>query len=203
MNIKNQIKKDVNEFIRKSKLNGQKTFTKEYFTPEGFVMTLTVKDKWVKLSLDICDLHMGVEDTVDHFDNVWLNFLATIDYCNSELREGYMDSFAKIMGEHIKLDGIKKPFVVKNKNDDRLNFNVDLMDGDRFPIFAWLFEGCYGMTFGKALEEYILPSAGVIRKALAQPKLPKEITLKSKDNRMVYNPSTRIGRYFQMLAKAY
>lgn len=196
------MKKDVNEFIRESKLNGQKSFTKEYHTPAGGTFTLTINDGKYKIHCEFFPLQYDVENVVEYSDFAGEDIVGAFDYIGNYFMSLFIDSFKEKMNEHISINELGKPFTIQSKNDSSLAFGINLKDEACLAVFTWLFEGCYGIDFVKLVEECVVPSAKIIRKALAQPKLPKEITLKSKDNRMVYNPSTRIGRYFQVLAEA-
>ena len=127
--IREEMKKDVNKYIRQSKkLDGNKTFKKTYVTDENLIFRLELNGSQMKILtlLDENTVGKTIIGDISNFDSTWDSFIQEIDRFVSKQLEAYRDSFYEKMDEIIETDELFKPFIVKNKENHEFDFKIDL-----------------------------------------------------------------------------
>ena len=153
--IREEMKKDVNKYIRQSKKLDGKSFKKTYVKDENISFRLELNGSERKISMLLKGNTLGKTTIGDisNFDSTWDSFIQEIDRFMSKMLEVYRDSFNEKMDEIIETDELFKPFTVKNKEDHSLDFEIDLTregEGD-LVVMCNLGEGIYedGLMKGK------------------------------------------------------
>ena len=201
--IREEMKKDVNKYIRQSKkLDGNKTFKKTYVTDERISFMLELNGSEMKISMLLMGNTLGKTTIGDisNFDSTWDSFIQEIDRFMSKMLEVYRDSFNEKMDEIIETDELFKPFTVKNKEDHGLDFEIDLKTESGFYTFAGLFKNLNGFDLYFLYDNFILPHLDAFNEGMSE---YRTIILTNKNDKrdiVTFNPTSRLGRYIIYLA---
>ena len=200
--IREEMKKDVNKYIRQSKkLDGNKTFKKTYVTDENLIFRLELNGSQMKILtlLDENTVGKTIIGDISNFDSTWDSFIQEIDRFVSKQLEAYRDSFYEKMDEIIETDELFKPFIVKNKENHEFDFKIDLKTQSDLYTFAGLFKSFNGFGLYDLFKDFILPHLDAFNEGMSE---YGTISLTNKDNKSIFtfNPTSRLGRYIIFLA---
>ena len=195
--IREEMKKDVNKYIRQSKkLDGNKTFKKTYVTDEKLSFMLELNGSEMKISMLLMGNTLGKTTIGDisNFDSTWDSFIQKTDRFISKMLEVYRDSFNEKMDESIEMDELFEPFIVKNKENHKFDFKIDLKTQLGFDTFAGLFEYFNGISFYALYNNFILPHLDAFNEGMSK---YGTIILTNKDDKrdiVTFDPTSRLGR---------
>ena len=201
--IREEMKKDVNKYIRQSKkLDGNKTFKKTYVTDEklSFMLELNGSEMKISMLLDENTLGKTTIGDISNFDSTWDSFIQEIDRFVSKMLEVYRESFNEKMDEIIETDELFKPFIVKNKENHKFDFKIDLKTQSGFDTFAGLFKYFNGFNLYVLYDNFILPHLDAFNEGMSK---YGTIILTNKDDKrdiITFDPTSRLGRYIVWLA---
>ena len=169
--IREEMKKDVNKYIRQSKkLDGNKTFKKTYVTDEklSFMLELNGSEMKISMLLDENTLGKTTIGDISNFDSTWDSFIQEIDRFVSKMLEVYRESFDEKMDEFIEMDELFEPFVVKNKKNHKFDFKIDLKTQSGFDTFAGLFKYFNGFGLGVLYYDFIAPHLDAFNERMSE-----------------------------------
>ena len=201
--IREEMKKDVNKYIRQSKkLDGNKTFKKTYVTDETLSFRLELNGSEMKISMLLNGNTVGKPTIGDisNFDSTWDSFIQEIDRFVSKMLEVYRESFNEKMDEIIETDELFKPFIVKNKKNHNFDVKIDLKTQSGFDTFAGLFKYFNGFNLYVLYDNFILPHLDAFNEGMSE---YGTIILTNKDDKrdiIIFDPTSRLGRYIVWLA---
>lgn len=201
--IREEMKKDVNEYIRQSKkLDGNKSFKKTYVMDEdvSFMLELNGSEMKMFMLFNGITLEKTTIGDMSNFDSAWDSFIQETGRFTNKMLEGYRDSFNEKMDEFIELDELFEPFTVKNKEDHSLDFEIDLKTQIGFDNFARLFEYFNGIGLDALCDDFIAPHIDVIDYSLFE---LDNVGLKKKGDKretFTFIPTSRLGRFIVFLA---
>lgn len=195
--IREEMKKDVNKYIRQSKkLDGNKTFKKTYVTDEKLSFRLELNGSEMKISMLLKGNTLGKATIGDisNFDSTWDSFIQETDRFLSKMLEVYRDSFNEKMDEFIEMDELYVPFIVKNKENHNFDFEIDLKSQLGFDIFARLFDYFNGIGLDVLRDNFIAPHLDAFNEGMSE---HGTIILTNKDDKrdkIMFDPTSRLGR---------
>ena len=199
--IREEMKKDVNKYIRQSKkLDGNKTFKKTYVTDGKLSFMLELNGNEMKISMLLMGNTLGKTTIGDisNFDSTWDSFIQETDRFISKMLEVYRDSFNEKMDEFIEMDELFEPFVVKNKENHNFDVKIDLKTQLGFDIFAGLFEYFNGISLDALCDDFIAPHIDVIDYSLFE--LDNVGLEMNGGETFTFIPTSRLGRFIVCLA---
>ena len=202
-NIRKEIKKDVNKYIRQSKkLDGNKTFKKTYVTDKKLSFMLELNGSEMKISMLIKGNTLGKPTIGDisNFDSTWDSFIQETNIFIDKMLEVYRDSFNEKMDEIIEMDELYEPFIVKNKENHNFDIVIDLKTQLGFYIFAGLFDYFNGFGLDVLYDDFIAPHLGTFNEGMSK---YGTIILTNKDDKrdiVTFDPTSRLGRFIVSLA---
>ena len=200
--IREEMKKDVNKYIRQSKkLDGNKSFKKTYVTDEklSFMLELNGSEMKISMLLDENTLGKTTIGDISNFDSTWDSFIQEIDRFVSKMLEVYRESFNEKMDEIIETDELFKPFIVKNKENHKFDFKIDLKTQSGFDTFATFFN-YFNIDLYDLYNDFILPHLDAFNEGMSE---YGTIILTNKDDKrdiITFDPTSRLGRYIVWLA---
>ena len=195
--IREEMKKDVNEYIRQSeKLDGNKTFKKTYVTDERISFRLELNGSEMKIFMLLMGNTLGKTTIGDisNFDSTWDSFIQEIDRFISKMLGVYKDSFNEKMDELIEMDELFEPFIVKNKKNHNFDVKIDLKTQLGFDTFAGLFDYFNGFDLYVLYDNFILPHLDAFNEGMSK---YGTIILTNKDDKrdiVTFDPTSRLGR---------
>ena len=198
-----EMKKDVKEYIRQSKkLDGNKSFKKTYVVDEDLSFRLELNGDEMKIFMLFKGLTFEKTTIVDmsNFDSELDSFIQETDRFLSKMLEAYRDSFNEKMDEFIEMDELFEPFIVKNKENHKFDFKIDLKTQSGFYTFAGLFKHFNGFDLYFLYDNYILPHLDAFNEEISE---YRTIILTNKNDKrdiVTFNPTSRLGRYIVFLA---
>ena len=200
--IREEMKKDVNKYIRQSKKLDGKSFKKTYVKDENISFRLELNGSEMKISMLLKGNTLGKTTIGDisNFDSTWDSFIQEIDRFMSKMLEVYRDSFNEKMDEIIETDELFKPFTVKNKEDHGLDFEIDLKTESGFYTFAGLFKNLNGFDLYFLYDNFILPHLDAFNEGMSE---YGTMILSNKDNKrdlFAFDPTSRLGRLIVHIA---
>ena len=201
--IREEMKKDVNKYIRQSKkLDGNKTFKKTYVTDERISFMLELNGSEMKISMLLMGNTLGKTTIGDisNFDSTWDSFSQETDRFISKMLEVYRDSFDEKMDEIIKTDELFKPFIVKNKKNHKFDVKIDLKTQLGFNTFAGLFEYFNDFDLYVLYDNFILPHLDEFNEGMSE---YRTMILTNKDDKrdiFAFDPTSRLGRLIVHIA---
>lgn len=201
--IREEMKKDVNKYIRQSKkLDGNKTFKKTYVTDEKLSFRLELNGDEMKISMLLKGNTLGKATIGDisNFDSIWDSFIQETDRFLSKMLEVYRDSFNEKMDEFIEMDELYEPFIVKNKENHKFDFEIDLKTQLGFDTFAGLFEYFNGFGLDVLSDDFIAPHLDAFNEGMSE---HGTIFMTNKDDKrdtIMFDPTSRLGRFIISLA---
>lgn len=201
--IKKQMKKDVNKYIRQSKkLDGNKSFKKTYVTDEkiSFILELNGNKMEISVLLGGIELEATTIGDIHNFDSVWDIFIQEANRYTDKVLDSYRDSFEEKMNEFIEMDELFEPFVVRNKENHKLDFEIDLKTQLGFNTFAALFEYFNGIDLDALCDNFIVPHLDAFNEEMSE---YGTIILTNKDDKkefFTFDPTSRLGRFIVSLA---
>ena len=201
--IREEMKKDVNKYIRQSKkLDGNKTFKKTYVTDENLSFRLELNGSEMKISMLLNGNTLGKATIGDisNFDSTWDSSSQKIDRFINKMLEVYRDSFNEKMGEFIEMDELFEPFIVKNKKNHNFDVKIDLKTQSGFDTFAGLFEYFNGFGLYDLYDNFILPNLDAFNEGMIE---YGTMILGNKDDKsdvVTFDPTSRIGRFIIQVA---
>lgn len=197
--IREEMKKDVNKYIRQSKkLDGNKTFKKTYVTDENLSFMLELNGSEMKISINT--LGKAIIGDISNFDSTWDSFIQKIDRFVSKMLEVYRDSFDEKMDEIIEMDELFEPFTIKNKEDHDLDFEIDLKTESGFYTFAGLFKHFNGFCLYDLYNYFIAPHLDAFNEGMRE---HRTMILSNKDDKrdiFAFDPTSRLGRLIVHIA---
>lgn len=202
-NIKEEIKKDVNKYIRQSKkLDGNKTFKKTYVTDEKLSFRLELNGDEMKLAFLVKGNTLGKATIGDisNFDSTWDSFIRETNIFIDKMLEEYRDSFNEKMDEFIEMDELYEPFIVKNKENHNFDVEIDLRTQLGFYTFAGLFDYFNGFGLDVLRDDFIAPHLDAFNEGMSK---YGRIILTNKDDKrdiFTFDPTSRLGRFIISLA---
>lgn len=199
--IKEEMKKDVKEYIRQSKkLDGNKTFKKTYVTDEKLSFMLELNDSEMKISMLLKGNTLGKATIGDisNFDSTWDSFIKETNIFMDKMLEVYRDSFNEKMDEFIEMDELFEPFIVKNKENHKFDFKIDLKTQLGFDTFAGLFEYFNGISLDALCNDFIALHFDVIDYSSFE--LDNVRLEKKGGETFTFVPTSRLGRFIVCLA---
>ena len=195
--IREEMKKDVNKYIRQSKkLDGNKTFKKTYVTDEKLSFRLELNGSEMKISMLLNGNTLGKTTIGDisNFDSTWDSFIQETDRFISKMLEAYRDSFNEKIDEFIEMDELFEPFIVKNKENHKFDFKIDLKTQLGFETFAGLFDYFNGIGLYVLYNDFIAPHLDAFNEGMSE---YGTISLTNKDDKrdiFTFDPTSRLGR---------
>lgn len=201
--IREEMKKDVKEYIIQSKkLDGNKSFKKTYVTDEKLSFRLELNGDEMKISMLLKGNTLGKTTIGDisNFDSTWDSFIQKTDRFISKMLEVYRDSFNEKMDEFIGMNELFEPFIVKNKENHKFDFEIDLKTQLGFSIFARLFEYFNGISLDALCDDFIAPHLDAFNKGMSK---YGTIFITNKDDKrdiIAFDPTSRLGRFIISLA---
>ena len=195
--IREEMKKDVNKYIRQSKkLDGNKSFKKTYVTDENISFRLELNGSEMKISMLLKGNTLGKTTIGDisNFDSTWDSFIQETDRFISKMLEVYRDSFNEKMDEFIEMDELFEPFIVKNKENHKFDFKIDLKTQLGFETFAGLFDYFNSIGLYVLCNNFILPHLDAFNEGMSE---YGTISLTNKDDKrdiFTFDPTSRLGR---------
>ena len=195
--IREEMKKDVNKYIRQSKkLDGNKTFKKTYVTDERISFMLELNGSEMKISILLMGNTLGKTTIGDisNFDSTWDSFIQETDRFISKMWGVYRDSFNEKMDEFIEMDELFEPFVVKNKKNHNFDIKIDLKTQLGFDTFAGLFDYFNGIGLYDLYNDFILPHLDAFNEGMRE---HGTMILTNKDDKRdtyTFDPTSRLGR---------
>lgn len=206
--VKEEIRKDVNEYIRQSeKLDGNKSFKKTYDEVGkhvGFLVELNGGKMKITMLLDGKPWSETTISDMDGFDCGWDIFMAqNVAYMKNYHKlyfDDMLDSFKKKMDEFIEMDDLFEPFIVKNKRNSGLDIRIDLKTDKGYSAFSILFEQLYGFDLDVLCDDFILPQLDVFNEGMSE---YGTMILKNKDDERMtfaFDPTSRLGRLIVSVA---
>ena len=202
-NIRKEMKKDVNEYIRQSKkLDGNKSFKKTYVMDEDTSFRLELNGDEMKISMLLKGNTLGKATIGDisNFDSTWDSFIQETDRFLSKTLEVYRDSFNEKMDEFIEMDELYEPFIVKNKENHNFDFEIDLKTQLGFDTFAGLFDYFNGIGLDVLRDDFIAPHLDAFNEGMSK---YGTIFMTNKDDKrdtIMFDPTSRLGRFIISLA---
>ena len=201
--IREEMKKDVNKYIRQSKkLDGNKTFKKTYVTDEklGFMLELNGSEMKISMLLDENTLGKTIIGDISNLDSTWDSLIQKIDRFVRKKLEAYRESFNEKMDEFIEMDELFEPFIVENKENHDFDFEIDLKTQSGFYTFAGMFKNLNGFDLYFLYDNFILPHLDAFNEGMS--KYGTMILTNKDDKRDIYtfDPTSRLGRYIIYLA---
>ena len=196
--IREEMKKDVDKYIRQSKkLDGNKTFKKTYVTDEklGFMLELNGSEMKISMLLDENTLGKTTIGDISNFDSTWDSLIQKIDRFVRKKLEAYRESFNEKMDEFIEMDELFEPFIVENKENHDFDFEIDLKTQSGFYTFAGMFKNLNGFGLDVLYNDFILPHLDAFNKGMSE---YGTISLTNKDDKrdiFTFDPTSRLGRY--------
>jgi len=195
--IREEMKKDVNKYIRQSKkLDGNKSFKKTYVTDERISFMLELNGSEMK----ICMLLMGntlgktTIGDISNFDSTWDSFIQETDRFISKMLEVYRESFNEKMDEFIEMDELFEPFIVKNKKNHNFDVKIDLKTQLGFDTFAAFFDYFNDIDLYDLYNNFILPHLDAFNEGMSK---YGTIIMTNKDDKrdiVTFDPTSRLGR---------
>lgn len=201
--IREEMKKDVNKYIRQSKkLDGNKSFKKTYVMDEDTSFMLELNGSEMKLTLLIKGTTLGktIIGDISNFDSAWDSFIQKTDRFLSKMLDVYRDSFNEKMDEFITMDELFEPFIVKNKENHKFDFEIDLKTQLGFDTFAGLFEYFNGIGLDVLSDNFIAPHLDAFNKGMSK---YGTIIMTNKDDKrdmFAFDPTSRLGRFIRHIA---
>ena len=201
--IREEMKKDVNKYIRQSKkLDGNKTFKKTYVTDEKLSFRLELNGSEMKISMLLNGNTVGKPTIGDisNFDSTWDSFIQETDRFLSKMLEVYRDSFDEKMDEIIETDELFEPFIIKNKENHKFDFKIDLKTQLGFDTFAGLFEYFNGFGLYVLYYDFIAPHLDAFNEGMSE---HRTMILSNKDDKrdiFAFDPTSRLGRLIVHIA---
>ena len=201
--FKEEMKKDVKEYIRQSKkLDGNKSFKKTYVMDEDTSFRLELNGDEMKIFMLFKGLTFEKTKIGDmsNFDSELDSFIQETHKFINKMFEGYRDSFKEKMDEIIETDELFKPFTVKNKEDHGLDFEIDLKTQVGFDNFARLFEYFNGISLDALCNDFIAPHLDAFNEGMSK---YGTIFMTNKDDKrdtIMFDPTSRLGRFIVCLA---
>ena len=195
--IREEMKKDVKEYIRQSKkLDGNKTFKKTYVTDETLSFRLELNGSEMKISMLLMGNTLGKTTIGDisNFDSTWDSFIQETDRFISKMLEVYRDSFDEKMDEFIEMDELFEPFIVKNKENHKFDFKIDLKTQLGFDTFAALFDYFNDIDLYVLYDNFILPHLDAFNEGMSE---YGTMILSNKDDKrdiFTFDTTSRLGR---------
>ena len=195
--IREEMKKDVNKYIRQSeKLDGNKTFKKTYVTDERISFRLELNGSEMKISMLLMGNTLGKTTIGDisNFDSTWDSFIQETDRFISKMLGVYKDSFNEKMDEFIEMDELFEPFIVKNKKNHNFDVKIDLKTQLGFDTFAGLFDYFNGFDLYVLYDNFILPHLDAFNEGMSE---YGTMILSNKDDKrdiFTFDPTSRLGR---------
>ena len=199
--IREEMKKDVKEYIIQSKkLDGNKSFKKTYVTDEKLSFRLELNGDEMKISMLLKGNTLGKTTIGDisNFDSTWDSFIQKTDRFISKMLEVYRDSFNEKMDEFIGMNELFEPFIVKNKENHKFDFEIDLKTQLGFSIFARLFEYFNGISLDALCDDFIALHFDVIDYSSFE--LDNVGLEKKGGETFTFVPTSRLGRFIVCLA---
>lgn len=201
--IKEEIRNDVNEYMRQAeKLDGNKSFKKTYVMDEDTSFKLELNGDEMKLALLVKGNTLGKTTIGDisNFDSTWDSFIQETDRFLSKMLEVYRDSFNEKMDEFIEMDELYEPFIVKNKENHKFDFEIDLKTQLGFDTFAGLFDYFNGISLDVLIDDFIAPHLDAFNEGMSK---YGTIFMTNKDDKrdtIMFDPTSRLGRFIISLA---
>ena len=201
--IREEMKKDVNKYIKQSKkLDGNKTFKKTYVTDEklSFMLELNGSEMKISMLLNGNTLGKATIGDISNFDSTWDSFIQKTDRFISKMLEVYRDSFNEKMDEFIEMDELFEPFIVKNKENHKFDFQIDLKTQLGFNTFAGLFEYFNGIGLYVLYNDFIAPHLDAFNEGMSE---YGTMILSNKDDKrdiFTFDPTSRLGRFIIHIA---
>ena len=195
--IREEMKKDVNKYIRQSKkLDGNKTFKKTYVTDEklSFMLELNGSEMKISMLLNGNTLGKATIGDISNFDSTWDSFIQETDRFISKMLEAYRDSFNEKMDEFIEMDELFEPFIVKNKENHKFDFKIDLKTQLGFDTFAGLFDYFNSIGLYDLYNDFIAPHLDAFNEGMSE---YGTMILSNKDDKrdiFTFDPTSRLGR---------
>lgn len=201
--IKEEMKKDVKEYIRQSKkLDGNKTFKKTYVTDEKLSFRLELNGDEMKISMLLKGNTLGKPTIGDisNFDSTWDSFIQETDRFLSKMLEVYRDSFNEKMDEFIEMDELYEPFIVKNKENHNFDFEIDLKTQLGFDTFIGLFDYFNGIGLDVLRDNFIAPHLDEFNEGMSKYGIMILSNKDDKREKFTLDLTSRLGRFIASLA---
>ena len=201
--IREEMKKDVNKYIRQSKkLDGNKSFKKTYVTDEKLSFRLELNGSKMKSSMLLDENTVGKTTIGDisNFDSTWDSFIQETDRFISKMLEVYRDSFNEKMDEIIETDELFEPFIVENKENHEFDFKIDLKTQSDLYTFARLFKSFNGFGLYDLYTDFILPHLDAFNEGMSEYGTISLTNKNDKRDIFTFDPTSRLGRYIIYLA---
>ena len=202
-NIRKEMKKDVNKYIRQSKkLDGNKSFKKTYVMDEdtSFMLELNGSEMKISMLLKGNTLGKATIGDISNFDSTWDSFIQETNIFINKMLEVYRDSFNEKMDEFIEMDELYEPFIVKNKENHNFDFEIDLKTQLGFDTFAGLFDYFNGIGLDVLYDDFIAPHLDAFNEEMSE---YGTIILTNKDDKretFAFDPTSRLGRLITHIA---
>lgn len=201
--IREEMKKDVKEYIRQSKkLDGNKSFKKTYVIDEDTSFGLEINGSEMKIFMLFKGLKFKKTTIGDmsNFDSAWDSFIHEMHKFIDKILEEYRNSFNEKMDEFIEMDELFKPFTVKNKEDNGFDFVIDLKTQIGFNIFAGLFKHFNGFGLDVLYNNFIAPHLDAFNEGMSKYGTIFMTNKDDKRDKIMFDPTSRLGRYIIFLA---
>ena len=194
--IKEEMKKDVKEYIRQSKkLDGNKRMTKTYKVKKDLYYSLEIIGDRMNISVYCIGKRIAVAENnnVKDFNKAWEKLEEATEEYKINLLGNFMDSFEEKIDEFIEMDELFEPFTIKEKNGNKA-LSLDFSNPISFILFCALFEQYFGLDFVSFHKNFILPHLDAFNEGMRE---YGRIILTNKDDKrekFALDPTSRLGR---------
>lgn len=199
--VKEEIRKDVNEYIRQSeKLDGNKSFKKTYDENKDFGYLVEMNGSKMKITM-LFNGNPYIEATIgdmSDFDSAWEMFLkksASLNYMSLYV---FIDSFKEKMNEFIEDDEVFEPFIVKSNGNDNKEMMIDITAKTGYYTFYFLFGYTFGFTLSELFSDFNFPQLDEINEQYGT------VILRHRDDERMtfaFDPTSRLGRFIVAFAR--
>lgn len=199
--VKEEIRKDVNEYMRQAeKLDGNKPFKKTYDEDKDFCYLVEMDGSKMKITM-LLNRNPYIETTIgdiSDFDSVWNMFLKRCESFNYMSLGVFIDSFKEKMNEFIEDDELFEPFIVKSNRNDDNEMMIDITTKKGYYAFYFLFGYAFGLKLSELFDDFNFPQLDEIN------EFDGAVILHHKDDErttFLFNPTSRLGRFIVTFAR--
>lgn len=199
--VKEEIRKDVNEYMRQAeKLDGNKSFKKTYDDDGRFCYLVELNGSKMKLALCFKGKPYikATNDDMSDFDRVWDSLIQETARFNYGLLVAFVDSFKEKMNEFVEEGELSEPLILKSNGNGNDEIEIDLKTKIGYCIFYLLFEFSYGLKLSELFDKFNFPQLDEIN------EFDGAVILHHKDDErttFMFNPTSRLGRLIVGFAK--
>lgn len=200
--IKEEMKKDVKEYIRQSKkLDGNKRMTKTYKVEEDLYYSLEIIGDRMNISAYCNGKRIAVAENnnVKDFNKAWEKLEEATEEYKINLLGNFMDSFEEKIDEFIEMDELFEPFTIEEKNGNKV-LSLDFSNPISFILFCALFEQYFGIDFVSFHKNFILPHLDALNEGMSKYGIMILSNKDDKREKFTLDTTSRLGRLITHIA---